>query len=104
MKVITVKELEDLNLKYIGEKPDIYYKAIIAVAKDGTHLAYSFEKIESIVRKRTGKEYPVTNMYVKQLEADYCGKDAGSPEILRNNFVKPSNAVYNPLRIISNEK
>lgn len=101
LKTITAKQLESFDFYLIGDSDrEIYYPAIIGIARDRSHIAYSYERLQrcfmnandwSFEEARERIEYNV----IRALP--YYGEKA--PEILPNNFITKRNKKYVPLKI-----
>ena len=73
-----------------------YYPAIIGIARDNTHVVYSFEKLAKCFMK-------VNNWTWKEaveriVEIPYYGGYA--PVILMNKFIHEDNKYYEPIKIV----
>ena len=78
-----------------------YYPAIIGIAKDGSHIAYSRERLISCYMKLnewTWEEAEEWIEYNVELALPYWG--SGAPVILNNNFVSSRNKTYIPIKIV----
>lgn len=94
---------EDHSFYLIGDNDRReYYPAIIGLAKDNSHVAYSRERLVSCFMKANGWSWEEAR---KQIEYNiecvlpYYGSTA--PVILNNNFISSRNKNYTPLKIVS---
>ena len=77
-----------------------YYPAIIGLAKDNSHIAYSRERLVSCFRKANNWSYEEAEEWIEynvERALPYYGSEA--PVILNNNFVSSRNKKYIPLKI-----
>ena len=77
-----------------------FYPAIIGLAKDNSHVAYSRERLISCLMKTnewTWEESEEWIEYNVERSLPYYGSTA--PVILNNNFVSSRNKKYIPLKI-----
>lgn len=77
-----------------------YYPAIIGLAKDNSHVAYSRERLVACFMKAnkwTWEEAEEWIEYNIERALPYWGE--GTPVILNNNFISSRNQKYIPLKI-----
>lgn len=102
MKTLTVKELEAFDFYLIGDKDrEDYFPAIIGLAKDESHIAYSFDKLVECFSKANSWTYEEAIEWIEynvERALPYWGERA--PVILNNNFLSSRNKKYIPLRIV----
>lgn len=104
----TVDWLEEINEggailigdKETGERRN-YYSAIIGIAYDNSHIAYSRERLIRCFVKANNWSWSEAEEWVEynvERSLPYYGSRA--PVILNNNFVSSRNKKYIPLKII----
>ena len=79
-----------------------YYSAIIGLAKDNSHVAYSREKLIDCFMKANGWSWEEVEEWIEynvERSLPYYGSTA--PIILDNNFISSRNKTYTPLKIVS---
>lgn len=104
MTVYTEKELEDVCplAIMIGSEQERskYNSAIIGVAKDNSHIAYSFEKLVSCFMEANNWSWEEAVEWIDtnvEPALPYYGEHA--PVVLNNNFVNSRNRTYVPVQI-----
>ena len=84
---------------YNGRKA--FYPAIIGLAKDNSHVAYSRERLVACFMKADNWSYEEAEEWIAynvERALPYWGK--GAPVILNNNFLSSRNKEYIPLKIV----
>lgn len=93
---------EDHSFYLIGnEDRENYYPAIIGLAKDKSHVAYSYERLVACFMKCNNWTYDEAAEWVdfNVIRAlPYYGEEA--PVVLSNNFISSRNKKYEPVRIV----
>ena len=93
---------DDHSFYLIGdEHRRAYYPAIIGLAKDKSHVAYSYEKLVSCYAKENDWTTEVAEEWIEynvERALPYYGE--GAPVILTNNFISSRNKKYTPIKII----
>lgn len=93
---------EDHSFYLIGyEDRRKYYPAIIGLAKDYSHVAYSRERLIACFMKANDWSWEEAEEWIEynvERALPYYGAEA--PVILNNNFVSSRNKKYIPLKII----
>lgn len=77
-----------------------FYPALIGVAKDLSHVAYSYERLVACFRKQNNWTYEEAEEWVSynvERALPYYGDKA--PVILPNNFISSRNKKYDPIKI-----
>lgn len=96
-----LEEGEDHSFYLIGDSDRrAYYPAIIGLAKDNSHVAYSRERLIACFMKDnewTWEEAEEWIEYNVERALPYYGTRA--PVILNNNFISSRNKNYTPLKI-----
>ena len=108
MKTMTIEWLEsgdDHGFYLIGntDRRD-FYPAIIGLAKDKSHVAYSFEKLVRCFMAKEGWDWDTAMewvIYDVERALPYYGDKA--PVILPNNFISSRNKYYEPIKIVEDE-
>ena len=80
---------------------EAFYPAIISLAKDNSHVAYSRERLVACFRKANDWSYEEAEEWIEyniERALPYLGK--GAPVILNNNFLSSRNKKYIPLKIV----
>lgn len=106
MKEMTKEWLEngeDHSFYLIGEEGERhnYYPAIIGVAKDNSHVAYSLEKLAECFMKLNNWSWDEAVEWIAydvERAHPYYGDQA--PVILPNNFISSRNKYYIPIKIV----
>ena len=78
-----------------------YYPAIIGIAKDKSHIAYSYERLVGCYMKQNGWSWEEAEEWIEynvERALPYYGDKA--PVILNNNFISSRNKKYIPIKII----
>lgn len=92
---------EDHSFYLIGDSDRRnFYPAIIGLAKDNSHVAYSRERLEQCYMETEGWTWEETAEWIDfnvERALPYYGE--GAPVILNNNFVSSRNKKYTPLKI-----
>ncbi len=93
---------EDHSFYLIGDSERrVYYPAIIGLAKDNSHIAYSRERLVSCSMKANAWTWEEAEEWVEykvKKILPYYGSTA--PVILNNNFISSRNKKYTPLKIV----
>lgn len=101
MQTLTIKELETFDFYLIGDTDrEDYYPAIIGIAKDKSHIAYSRERLIECYMKANNWTYDEAMEWVEynvERALPYYGDKA--PVILDLQFLKKSNKTYDPIKI-----
>ena len=104
MRKVTKDYLEnasDHSFYLIGNRDrKDYYPAIIGLARDKSHVVYSFEKLVSCFMKWDGLSYEEAVEWIEyniEQALPYYGELA--PKILPNNFISSRNKIYEPIKI-----
>jgi len=94
---------EDHSFYLIGDNDRReFYPAIIGLAWDNSHVAYSREKLIRCFVKLNDWSWDEAEEWVEynvERALPYYG--SGAPKILPNNFISSRNKTYIPLQIIS---
>lgn len=97
-----LEEGEDHSFYLIGDNDrKEYYPAIIGLAKDNSHIAYSRERLVSCFMKANNWSWEEAEEWIEynvERSLPYYGSTA--PVILDNNFISSRNKNYTPLKII----
>ena len=102
MRTMRIAELETFDFYLIGDSDrEKYYPAIIGLAKDKSHVAYSFEKLVTCFMEANNWTYDEAVEWVEynveRALPYYLNK---APAILDNtNFVSSRNKKYDPIKI-----
>lgn len=98
----TTEQLESFEFYLIGDEDrEAYYPAIIGIAKDRGHIAYSFDKlVDCFVRSNnwTRQEAIEWVEYNVERTLPYYGKTA--PVILNTETITAKNKTYDPCKIV----
>lgn len=105
MRTVTkdwLENSEDHGFYLIGgaTEREHYYPAIIGLAKDMSHVAYSFERLCECFMKQnnwTWEEASEWVIYDVERALPYYGDKA--PVILPNNFISSRNKTYEPIKV-----
>lgn len=104
MRTVTKEWLEngeDHAFYVIGdEEREKYYPAIIGMARDLSHIVYSFEKLVQCFMKANDWDWDTACewvIYDVERALPYYGEHA--PIILQNKFVHKDNKFYEPIRV-----
>ena len=101
MRTMRIAELETFDFYLIGDTyREKYYPAIIGLAKDKSHIAYSREKLIECYMKANNWTYDEAEEWVEynvERALPYYGDKA--PVILDLQFIKKSNKTYDPIKI-----
>lgn len=104
MRVVTKDWLEngeDHSFYLIGDNDrQKYYPAIIGVAKDLSHVAYSRDRLIDCFMKSEGWSYEESEEWIEynvERALPYYGERA--PKILNAIAVYPSNEKYEPIKV-----
>lgn len=96
-----IVELETFDFYLIGDRDrEDYYPAIIGLAKDKSHIAYSRERLISCYMKSNNWTYDEAEEWieynVERTLPYYLNK---APAILDSNFISSRNKRYDPIKI-----
>lgn len=98
----TTDQLESFEFYLIGDEDrEAYYPAIIGIAKDRGHVAYSFDKLVDCFAKQNNWTREEALEWVEfnvERALPYYGKTA--PVILPNYFISAQNTAYDPCKIV----
>ena len=104
MRAVTKDWLEngkDHGFYLIGSNDrEAFYPAIIGLARDNSHVAYSFERLCECFMKQnnwTWEEASEWVIYDVERALPYYGERA--PVILPNNFISSRNKTYEPIKV-----
>jgi hypothetical protein len=104
MTIYTEKELEEVCPLAImigtEQERSKYNPAIIGIAKDNSHIAYSFEKLVSCFMRANNWSWEEAVEWIDtnvEPALPYYGEHA--PVVLSNNFVSSRNRTYVPVKI-----
>lgn len=98
----TVDQLESFEFYLIGDEDrEDYYPAIIGIAKDRGHIAYSFERlVQCFVRSKKWTTKEATDWVNYNIIPYLRNYGATAPVILPNYFISAQNLAYDPCKII----
>lgn len=101
MRTMRIAELETFDFYLIGDTDrEDYYPAIIGLAKDKSHIAYSREKLIECYMKANNWTYDEAMEWVEynvERALPYYGDKA--PVILAVNYICSRNKAYDPIKI-----
>lgn len=105
MRTLTKEWLEngeDHSFYTIGTEDERrnYYPAIIGIARDNSHVVYSFEKLVKCFMKANDWDWDTAEewvIYDVERALPYYGESA--PIILMNKFIHSDNKYYEPIKI-----
>ena len=93
---------EDHSFYLIGDSDrKAYYPAIIGLAKDKSHIAYSYERLVRCYMKQNDWSWDEAEEWIEynvERTLPYYGDKA--PVILNNNFISSRNKKYEPIKIV----
>lgn len=96
-----VKELETYNFYLIGDSDrEAYYPAIIGIARDNSHIVYSFDKLVEcfmLANNWTYEEAVEWTEYNTLRALPYYG--TGAPEVVYQQRFNKNNKNYSPIKI-----
>lgn len=94
---------DDHSFYLIGDKDrEAFYPAIIGLAKDMSHVAYSYERLTRCFMDLEGWDYDEAMEWIDyNVERSLAYYGAGAPVILPNNFISSRNKKYEPIKIIT---
>lgn len=108
MRTVTKDWLEngdDHGFYLIGnDDREDFYPAIIGLAKDMSHVAYSFERLVRCFMKQNNWSWEEASewvIYDVERALPYYGERA--PVILPNNFISSRNKYYEPIKIVEDK-
>ena len=81
-----------------------FYSAIIGLARDKSHVAYSFERLVRCFMDKEGWDWNTAMewvIYDVERALPYYGQRA--PVILPNNFISSRNKYYEPIKIVEDK-
>ena len=103
MQTLTIKELETFDFYLIGDSDrEKYYPAIIGLAKDKNHIAYSRERLVECYMKANNWTYDEAEEWIEynvERSLPYYNSEGKAPVILNNNFISSRNKKYDPIKI-----
>lgn len=104
MKTLTVKELEAFDFYLIGDKDrEDYFPAIIGLAKDESHIAYSFDKLVECFSKANDWSYEEAIEWIEyNVERALLYYGAKAPVILEVSKLTSKNKKYIPIKVLTN--
>lgn len=104
MRVVTkdwLEEGEDHRFFLIGDNGrEAFYPAIIGLAKDLSHVAYSRDRLIDCYMKLEGWSYEEAEEWIEynvERALPYWG--SGAPKILNALAIYPSNKKYEPIKV-----
>lgn len=101
LKTITANQLESFDFYLIGDtEREKYYPAIIGIAKDRSHIAYSYERLQRCFMDANNWSFEEAQEWIEYnviRTLPYYGSKA--PVVLPNNFITKRNKKYVPLKI-----
>ena len=104
MRTVTKKWLEegdDHSFYLIGDtNREAYYPAIIGLARDKSHVVYSYEKLVKCFMKVNNWSWDEAVEWVDynvERALPYYG--TGAPKILMNKFIHEDNKAYEPIKV-----
>ena len=93
---------DDHSFYLIGDSDrEAFYPAIIGLAKDKSHIAYSYEKLTRCFMNKEGWDWDEAMEWIDYnviRTLPYYGSKA--PVILSNNFISSRNKTYTPIKIV----
>ena len=96
-----LEEGKDHSFFLIGDNGrEAFYPAIIGLAKDNSHVAYSRERLVACFMKANDWSWEEAEEWIEyniERALPYWGE--GAPVILNNNFISSRNKKYIPLKI-----
>ena len=105
MRTVTKDWLEngdDHSFYLIGDTDkSAYYPAIIGLARDMSHVVYSFEKLVECFMKVNNWDWDTAEewvIYDVERAIPYYG--SGAPIILINKFIHKDNKFYEPIKVV----
>ena len=98
----TTEQLESFEFYLIGDEDrEDYYPAIIGIAKDRGHVAYSFEKlVDCYVRSNNWTREEATEWVEYNVERALPYYGATAPVILNTNTITDKNKKYDPCKVV----
>ena len=104
MRTVTVDWLEngEDHAFYLIENENrrSFYPAIIGIARDNSHVVYSFDKLVKCFMKHNGWSWDEAVEWVEynvERALPYYGEHA--PVILQNKFIHEDNKYYEPIKV-----
>jgi hypothetical protein len=95
---------EDHGFYLIGNEDRAdFYPAIIGVARDLSHVVYSFEKLVECFMKQNDWDWDTASewvIYDVERALPYYGERA--PIILMNKYICEKNKAYEPIKVVDN--
>ena len=104
MRTVTKKwfeEGDDHGFYLIGDTDrEAYYPAIIGIARDNSHVVYSFDKLVKCFMKHNGWSWDEAVKCVEdKTERALPYYDKHAPVILQNKFIHEDNKYYEPIKV-----
>jgi len=98
----TAEQLESFEFYLIGDEDrEDYYPAIIGIAKDRGHIAYSFDKlVECFVRSNNWTKEEAVQWVGHTLLRTLPNYGETAPVILDTNTITAKNKKYDPCKIV----
>lgn len=98
----TTEQLESFEFYLIGDDDrEQYYPAIIGIAKDRGHIAYSFDKlVECFVRSNNWTQEEAIEWVEYNVERALPYYGATAPVILDCELITAENKEYDPCKIV----
>lgn len=104
MRVVTkdwLEEGKDHSFFLIGDNGrEAFYPAIIGLARDLSHVAYSYDKLAQCFMQKEGWDWEEAMEWIDYnviRALPYWG--SGAPVILPNNFISSRNKKYEPIKV-----
>lgn len=104
MRVVTkdwLEEGKDHSFFLIGDNGrEAFYPAIIGLARDLSHVAYSYDKLAQCFMQKEGWDWEEAMEWIDYnviCALPYWG--SGAPVILPNNFISSRNKKYEPIKV-----
>ena len=102
MRTMKIAELETFDFYLIGDTDrEKYYPAIVGLAKDKSHIAYSRERLIACYMEANSWSWEEAEEWIEynvERALPYYGDKA--PVIINNNFISSRNKKYDPIKII----
>ena len=101
MRKMRIVELETFDFYLLGDSDrEKYYPAIIGLAKDKSHIAYSREKLIECYMKVNNWTWEEAEEWIEyNVERALPYYLSKAPAILDNNFISSRNKRYDPIKI-----
>ena len=101
MRTMSIAELETFDFYLIGDSDrEKYYPAIIGLAKDKSHIAYSYEKLVTCFMEANNWTYDEAQEWVEyNVERALPYYLNRAPAILEVDHITSRNKRYEPIKI-----